>query len=149
MIEVGRLIMKVAGRDAGMRGVILDVIDNSTVMIDGEARRRKCNIIHLEPLKTKIKIAKNASHAEVVKAFKELGIELTEKKSKKTTLRQKRQKVNRKKKQESVETKSSSKKPKASKKKVVEKSSSEIESAKNESKTKDSKKSNASSIKED
>ena len=96
MMEIGRLCMKLAGRDAGKVCVVVDVVDNKFVLIDGETRRRKCNVLHLEPLKTVIKIKKNASHEDVVKEFKALDIEISEKKSKKPTQRQKKQKVSKK-----------------------------------------------------
>ena len=41
MIEVGRLCVKIAGRDAGKKCVITELIDEKLVMIDGETRRRK------------------------------------------------------------------------------------------------------------
>ena len=93
MIEVGRICVKLAGRDAGKKCVIVDNIDKNFVMIDGETRRRKCNVQHLEPLNKTVKISKNASHDNVVKVFKDLGIELVEKKPRKATTRPKRQKV--------------------------------------------------------
>ena len=93
MIEIGRLCMKLAGRDAGKLCVVVDVLENNYVLIDGETRRRKCNINHVEPMKTVLKIKKNASHEDIVKEFKALEIEIPEKKSKKPTQRQKKQKV--------------------------------------------------------
>ena len=50
--------VKIAGRDAGGRAVIVDVLDDNFVLIDGGVRRRKCNIIHLEPSDKKIDIKK-------------------------------------------------------------------------------------------
>ena len=79
MIEVGRLCVKIAGRDARKKCVVIDVIDKNFVMIDGQTRRKRCNIKHLIPLQKKIDIPKNASHEEVVSAFKKLGIEIKEK----------------------------------------------------------------------
>jgi len=79
MIEVGRLCVKIAGRDARKKCVVIDVIDKNFVMIDGQTRRKRCNIKHLIPLQQKIDIPKNASHEEVVSAFKKLGIEIKEK----------------------------------------------------------------------
>jgi large subunit ribosomal protein L14e len=73
MIEVGRLCVKTAGRDAGKKCVVIEVIDSNFVMIDGETRRRKCNILHLEPLDKTADVKKGASHAEVVKVFESLG----------------------------------------------------------------------------
>jgi large subunit ribosomal protein L14e len=73
MIDVGRICVKTAGRDAGLKCVVVDVIDDNFVLIDGETRRRKCNILHLEPLDKTVELKKGASHADVVKAFERLG----------------------------------------------------------------------------
>ena len=75
-IEIGRLCVKIAGRDAGKKAIIIDILDDKYVLIDGETRRRKCNILHLEPLSQVIKIKKEASHEEVSKALKEIGLEV-------------------------------------------------------------------------
>ena len=82
MIEIGRLIVKLAGRDAGLKGVVVDILDKGFVLIDGQVRRRKCNVIHIEPLTKIVKLPKQASHEEVVSALKAEGIEVTEKKKK-------------------------------------------------------------------
>lgn len=82
MIEVGRICYKIAGRDAGKKCVIIDVIDDNFVMIDGETRRRKCNVKHIDPQKDNIKIKKGADHKTVVDEFKKLGIEIKETKPK-------------------------------------------------------------------
>ena len=71
-------------------------------MIDGETRRKKCNIKHLEPLKDKIDIKKGASHADIVKEFKKLKIDIKEKKSKSKTEKPRRV---RKKKEKAAEAK--------------------------------------------
>ena len=82
MIEIGRVCVKLAGRDAGKKCVIIDVLDHRFVLIDGETRRRKCNIMHLEPLSEVLKVSKNAPHHEVAKA---LGIEAKVSKSRPAT----------------------------------------------------------------
>lgn len=82
MMEVGRLCVKLSGRDAGMKCVVVDVLDKNLVLIDGQTRRRKCNISHLEPLQETIKIEKNTTHEKIVGEFKKLGIEIIEKKKK-------------------------------------------------------------------
>lgn len=82
MIEVGRLCVKTAGRDARKQCVVVEVLDKNFVMIDGETRRRKCNIDHLEPLNQKLEISSGASHDKVAKAFKEMGVEVKETTSK-------------------------------------------------------------------
>lgn len=82
MIEVGRLCVKIAGRDSKLKCLIVDIIDDNHVLIDGETRRRKCNVLHLYPLKTIVEIKKGASHEDVVAAFKTLDIEIKDKKAK-------------------------------------------------------------------
>ena len=87
MIEIGRLCVKIAGRDSGLKCIIVDILDDKFVLIDGETRRRKCNILHLELLKDTIKIKKNASHDEIKKEFKKLGLKVRETKPKQKTER--------------------------------------------------------------
>jgi len=74
MIEIGRICVKTAGRDAKGHCVIVDVLEKNYVLIDGEVRRRKCNSLHLHPLNQKIDIPKGASHEEIVKEFEKLGM---------------------------------------------------------------------------
>ncbi len=74
VFELGRVCMKIAGRDARKKCVVVDILDSTYVMIDGETRRRKCNIAHLEPLNLAVGIKANAGNEEVVKALKEEGI---------------------------------------------------------------------------
>lgn len=80
MYEVGRLVVKIAGRDAGETGIIIDKIDENTVLVDGNLRRRKCNIKHLEPLKDVLKIKKGASTSDIKKLMSTAGIKVKEKK---------------------------------------------------------------------
>lgn len=89
-MEIGRLCIKLAGRDAGRICVIIDDVDKNLVLVDGNVRRRKCNVLHLEPLDQVIKIKKGASHSEIVSEFKKLGIDSWNTKSKKKTERLKK-----------------------------------------------------------
>lgn len=82
MYEIGRLCVKIAGRDASKKCLIVDVLDSVFVLVDGQTRRRKCNILHIEPLDRVIKIKKGASHSDVVEALKKEGIEVVETKPK-------------------------------------------------------------------
>jgi large subunit ribosomal protein L14e len=75
MMDIGRVCVKIAGRDAGLRCVIVSILDDNFVMVDGETRARKCNIKHLEPTSTVLEIATGASHEKVLQAFKKAGIE--------------------------------------------------------------------------
>lgn len=125
MIEVGRMIMKIAGRDAGKIGVVLKVIDDNYIFIDGEVRRRKCNIYHIEPLNKVLKIKEDESNAKVVKAFKDAGYEINEKKesTKKTVPRPKKIR----KKKEHVELKKKPIKKKATKEEKITKKDAAVE----------------------
>jgi len=119
MMEVGRVCVKLAGRDAGKKCVIIGILEGNIVMIDGETRRRKCNIKHLEPLKQTISVKDNASHEEVAKAFKELGVELKETKPKEKTEKPKKVKASKKaapKEETKKEKKAKAKEEKAEKK---------------------------------
>lgn len=113
MMEVGRLCMKIAGRDANNTCVVVDLLENNYVLIDGETRRKKCNIKHLEPMNKVVNIKKGASREDVKKAFTDLGLGFFEPKSKTAEPRPKPVRS----KKEVVETKApKTEKPKAPKK---------------------------------
>lgn len=82
MIEVGRVCVKIAGREALNKCVVVKVLDDKFVTIDGQVKRRKCNIAHLEPLNEKLDIKEDASTEEVKKAFEKLKVEVKSTKSK-------------------------------------------------------------------
>lgn len=114
-LTIGRVCVKIAGRDAGKKCVVLDIIDKNFVFIDGETRRRKCNILHLDPLTEILSVSKNATHEQVRDAFRDLGITVSEKKTREQTtkplpLRKSKTKT------APVETKTKKTKPKESKK---------------------------------
>ncbi|WP_457554863.1 50S ribosomal protein L14e [Candidatus Pyrohabitans sp.] len=76
MFEVGRVCVKLAGREAGRKAVVVEQIDKNFVLVDSPwVKRRRCNVKHLEPLDVVVKIKKGASSEEVEKALKEAGIE--------------------------------------------------------------------------
>ncbi|MCE5213200.1 MAG: 50S ribosomal protein L14e [Methanobacterium sp.] len=56
-IEVGRICIKIAGREAGEKCVIIEIIDDKFVEIVGDSiKNRRCNIKHLEPVDQTIEI---------------------------------------------------------------------------------------------
>jgi len=79
MFRIGDVCLKIAGRDAGLVGVIIKIEDNGYLLLDGQVRRRSVNPLHVEPLNKKVNIKENASHEEVVKALKSIGIEVEKK----------------------------------------------------------------------
>jgi len=50
LFKVGRVAMKIAGRDAGNLCVIEKVQGNFVTIKGPNVRNKKCNIIHIEPL---------------------------------------------------------------------------------------------------
>jgi large subunit ribosomal protein L14e len=75
--DIGRVCVKIAGRDAGKHCVIVEVIDDKFVTIDGNTRRRKCNIMHLVPTGKTVDVKKKATTGEVKEALSSLGIKVT------------------------------------------------------------------------
>jgi large subunit ribosomal protein L14e len=93
IFEAGRLCVKLAGRDAGKKCVVVDVVDDNYVVIDGATRRKKVNVKHLEPLSETLDIKDKASHSDVSKAFEGLGVKVWNTKKKETKERPKKLKV--------------------------------------------------------
>jgi len=57
-IEVGRVCVKTAGREAGEKCVIIELIDEKFVEVVGASvKNRRCNIGHLEPLEDIIEVS--------------------------------------------------------------------------------------------
>ncbi|UCD96396.1 MAG: 50S ribosomal protein L14e [Candidatus Bathyarchaeota archaeon] len=74
-IEVGRICVKVAGREAGHKCVIVDLIDKNFVLATGPkeitgVKRRRVNVRHLEPTERSLKIERGANDDDVAKAIK-------------------------------------------------------------------------------
>jgi len=70
VIEVGRIVVKTRGREAGRKAVIVDIVDNNFVIVTGPksvtgVKRRKVNINHVEPTDKKVDIPKGADDKTV------------------------------------------------------------------------------------
>lgn len=50
LLQPGTVCIKIAGRDAGKRCTIKEIVDKQYVLIEGDARPRKVNVKHLEPI---------------------------------------------------------------------------------------------------
>jgi large subunit ribosomal protein L14e len=77
-IEVGRICVKLSGREAGRKCVVVDMVDKSFVLITGPkkvsgVRRRRANVNHVEPLKDTVEIKRGATDDEVEEALKAAG----------------------------------------------------------------------------
>ena len=79
LMEVGRIVMKNVGREAGKLAVVLKKIDDNFVSVTGPklltgVKRRKVNVVHIEPTQYKLEIKEDASDEEVIEAFKKSGL---------------------------------------------------------------------------
>jgi large subunit ribosomal protein L14e len=93
MIESGRVVLKIAGREAGRYAVVLETASEGFVMITGPksvtgVKRRKCNIEHIEPTQHKLEIDSKADDSAIENSWKnsdlieKLGIEIPRKRTK-------------------------------------------------------------------
>lgn len=79
VFDIGRVCVKIAGREAGRKCVIVDIIDDNFVLVTGPkaltgVKRRRVNVKHLEPTPLKIEIAKGATDEEVTRALEKAGL---------------------------------------------------------------------------
>jgi large subunit ribosomal protein L14e len=77
-IEVGRVCVKLAGRETGRKCIIVDVMDKSFVLVTGPkkvtgVKRRRVNINHVAPLKDTIQVKRGASDEEVTQMLQAAG----------------------------------------------------------------------------
>ena len=77
-IEVGRVCVKLTGREAGRKCVVVDIIDKNFALITGPkkatgVKRRRTNVNHIEPTKMKINIKRGATDEEVEQALTAAG----------------------------------------------------------------------------
>lgn len=85
MFEIGRLVLKVAGRDAGKVGVIISPVQDKKILVDGLVRRKNVSTKHIIPLKATIKVKENETKEVILKELEKLGYKIEEKYTKKIT----------------------------------------------------------------
>jgi len=74
--DIGRVLIKTLGREAGKYCVVVDIIDKNYILVDGlTIRRRRVNYKHIEPTTDMIEIKKGASHENVETAIKKAKLE--------------------------------------------------------------------------
>ena len=72
LIEIGRVCIKRAGKNAGKKVVIVAIDEKGNPTVEGiTAKRAKCNARHLFPTAVKAELKKNASREEVIRILKE------------------------------------------------------------------------------
>jgi len=73
-IDVGRICVKIAGREAGKKCLIVEVIDKNFVLVTGPkkvngVKRRRVNVSHIEPTEKMVKMRRGESDEEIMKAL--------------------------------------------------------------------------------
>ncbi len=109
-LDLGQICIKTAGREAGSVCVVVDKIDDNFVLIDGQVRRRKCNVLHLKTLDKKLEIKKNEASETIKRELKVLGYEIKEKQKKEKKVLPEKKEI--KKEEKVVEKKEAKKEPK-------------------------------------
>jgi len=84
-MDIGQVCVKIAGRDAGKTCVIVELLEHGFALVDGNTRRRKTNLSHLEALDKTVDISEGASTEEVKKAMSKAGLKVVEKKKRTKT----------------------------------------------------------------
>jgi len=77
-VEVGRICVKMAGRETGKKCVVVDLLDKSFVMVTGPqkltgVKRKRANINHLLALQDRVDVKRGASDEEVTSTIQAAG----------------------------------------------------------------------------
>ena len=96
---IGKICIKLLGREAGWTCIIVDQVNDNFVLIDGNVKRRKCNLQHLEQTDKILDIKKGASTQEVLEAMKKAKLKVLTRKEKKE-VKEKLEKIEKKDKEE-------------------------------------------------
>lgn len=79
---VGRVCVKLSGKETGKYCVILENVDKNFALIEGEVVRKRCNLAHLEPLDVVVQAKKNSDKQEVLGLLEKAGFKVKKKTSK-------------------------------------------------------------------
>ena len=77
-IEVGRVCVKLTGREAGRKCVVVDVIDKNFVLVTGPfkvsgVKRRRVNVNHVEPTESKVDVKKGDDDEKITETLNKAG----------------------------------------------------------------------------
>jgi len=75
-IDIGRICVKLTGREAGKKCIVVDVVDKNFVLVTGPkqlngVKRRRVNINHIEPTEHRVNIRRGEVDEELLKALDE------------------------------------------------------------------------------
>ena len=83
VLDIGRVCMKIAGRDSNKIAVVIKKLDDNHVLIEGNVRRKKCNIKHLEPLNKILNIKEEETGDKIRELLEKEGFKIDKKGQKK------------------------------------------------------------------
>jgi len=75
-IDIGRICVKLVGREAGKKCIIVDVVDKNFILVTGPkqlngVKRRRVNVNHVEITDRKVNIKRGESDEDLVKTLDE------------------------------------------------------------------------------
>jgi len=78
-MEIGQVCVKTVGKERGKYCVVVKKIDENFVFVSGPkvltgVKRRRANVIHLQPLQYKLEIKEDASDEELLEAWRKSGL---------------------------------------------------------------------------
>jgi large subunit ribosomal protein L14e len=74
-MEIGQVCVKTVGKEKGKYCVVVKKVDKNFVIVSGPkaltgVKRRRANVIHLQPLQYKLEIKEDANDEELLEAWK-------------------------------------------------------------------------------
>ena len=78
-MEIGQVCVKTVGREKGKYCVVVKNVDKNFVIVSGPkaltgVKRRRANVIHLQPLQYRLEIKEDASDEEILEAWKKSSL---------------------------------------------------------------------------
>ncbi|MDT7858624.1 MAG: 50S ribosomal protein L14e [Candidatus Aenigmarchaeota archaeon] len=78
-MEIGQVCVKTVGKEKGKYCVVVKKVDKNFVIVSGPkaltgVKRRRANVIHLQPLQYKLEIKEDVSDEELLEAWKNSGL---------------------------------------------------------------------------
>ncbi len=75
-IDIGKICVKLVGREAGKKCIIVDVVDKNFVLVTGPkqlngVKRRRVNVNHIEITDRKVNIKRGESDEALIEALDE------------------------------------------------------------------------------
>jgi len=75
-IDIGKICVKLVGREAGKKCVIIDVVDKNFVLVTGPqqlngVKRRRVNVNHIQVTERRVNIKRGETDEELIKALDE------------------------------------------------------------------------------